>query len=190
MNFEFLLVALKLSLLGFGGGYAIIPLLMAEFEMRNWASANTMADTIAIAAMSPGSVAVNASIGLGLLLNGVPGILAAFVGSVVPCVLLVWAVAVFFMKASNNQVVQDVLYGLKAVIPGIILFAAVKMGIQNNLFFSANPIYNGWAFLYGYSYFEIKSLMILLITLVFLLKTKVHPIMLILAAAIGGVLVF
>ncbi|SFL97900.1 chromate transporter [Pelosinus propionicus] len=190
MSFELLMVFLKLSLLGFGGGYAIIPLVMDEVEAHNWASADKMADTVAIAAMSPGPVAANVAIGLGLLLNGLPGIIAAFAGTTIPCVVVVWAVAAFFKKASSHPVVQDILYGLKSVIPGIIFFAALKMGMQNNMFLASKPITTGWDVIIGSSHFDGKSVIIIGIIMVMLTKTKVHPILLIIASAVAGILMF
>jgi chromate transporter len=190
MGLKLLMVFVKLSLLGFGGGYAIIPLIMDEVESHNWASADEMADTVAIAAMSPGPVALNVSIGLGLLVNGVSGIIAAFAGAIIPCVSLVWAVAVLFKKANNYPLVQDILYGLKSVIPGIIFFAAIKMGMQNNMFLASNSIHNGWDMVLGYWHFDIKSLVILIFTIIMLIKIKAHPIMLIIISAVAGIWMF
>ncbi|XEQ92433.1 hypothetical protein SCACP_12790 [Sporomusa carbonis] len=73
----------------------MIPIMMDEVEANHRASAAEMADTIAIAAMSPGPVAVNALIGFSLLLNG---------------------------------------------FSGVIFYAVYKMGVQNNMFLSADPI--------------------------------------------------
>lgn len=142
---------------------------------------------VAIAAMSPGPVAINVSIGLGLLLNGLPGVGVAFIGTTIPCILFV---AAFFMKTSNHPIVQGVLYGLKAVIPSIIFFAAVKMGMQNDMLLSANFIRSGWNIVVEHQYFEVKSLVIISVTMLLLLRTKIHPILLILSSATIGVWLF
>jgi chromate transporter len=180
----------KVSVLGFGGGYAIIPLLMAETDQHHWIVAGQMLDTIAIAAMSPGPVAANAAIGIGLLAAGPWGIIMACLGTLLPCLLLVWCVAVFFQKANQNIVVQNCLYGLKAVIPGIIFYAALKMGIQDQIFFVRIPLSRGWDIFAGQWHFDGQSILLLLLVWFFLTKTKLHPILLLIISAFAGVVFF
>jgi len=190
MTLELLFVFFKMSLLGFGGGYVIIPLILQEVEIHHWASAAQMADTVAIAAMAPGPVAVNIAVGLGSLLMGLSGVGIAFLGTVIPCLFIVGIVATFFKKANQYIFIRDLLYGLKAVLPGVVFFAGIKLGIQNHMFFAAKKLAVGWNINLGNLYFDLKSLCLIFLILFLLIKTKIHPVLLILFAALAGILIF
>ncbi|HWR45625.1 chromate transporter [Sporomusa sp.] len=190
MTFQLFQLFLKLSLLCFGGGYVMIPIMMEAIERNRWVSAQGMTDTIAIAAMSPGPVAVNAAVGLGYQINGFAGAAAAFLGILIPCILVVVLAAVYFLKCNSHPAAQGILYGLRAVIPGIILVAALKMAIENGIIFSAHGIAHGINIAISSWNFEIKSIMIMVLSVILLIKTKIPPIFLIIASGLCGLVLF
>ena len=181
MIIKIFLFLVKLSLLSFGGGYAMIPIMISTVEKNKWATVADMTDVVAVGAMAPGPVAVNTSVGLGYMVGKIPGVIAAFLGITIPCVIIVIVVAKFFMKMNENKVVKGIMYGLKAVIPGIILYAGVKMAIQNNII-NLNITQNG--------FFQINSLILIGVNYLLLSKTKTHPIFLIIGSAVYGIVAF
>lgn len=180
----------KLSLLCFGGGYVMIPIIMEVVEKNQWISTTDITDIVAIAVMAPGPVAMNAAVGLGYQIYGMAGVAAALFGMLIPCLLLVILVAAYFFKWRTHPAVHDTLWGLRAVIPGIIFVAALNMAIGNNMIFSANSIKNGLNIVISSWNFEIKSVMIMVLSMVLLITDKIHPIVLIIAAGFAGVLLF
>lgn len=191
--FKLLLFFAKLSLITFGGGYIIIPNLIKAAQLNNWASISDTANIISVAGMAPGPVAVNAAIGFGYKTGGIWGALAGFLGIVVPCAVIVIIAAGFFNKIYNNPTFKSVLYGLSPVVTGIILFASVSLALKNGMInaVSDNLIKNGFYIsMLGHKIFELKSILLTLAAFVFLIKTKVKPVFLIIAGGIIGVLLF
>lgn len=190
---QLFLMFVKLSLFSFGGGYVLIPIMLQELETNQWATAAEVTDIVAIAGMSPGPVAVNAAVGLGYHVAGVPGVIAAFMGIATPCAILVIVAATFFFKVYNHPIVKGALYGLGPVITSLILFAAVKLALENSIVVSASGYlietgYNVHA--RGIHLFEVKSLVMAVAAFLILTKTKVHPIFVILGAGVLGLILF
>lgn len=188
----------KLSAFSFGGGYVMIPIMMQELEKNGLIDPAKVTDVVAIAGMSPGPVAVNAAVGLGYYVSklnnmGAWGILPAFLGIAIPCAIIVIVVATFFFNVYKNQNVQAALYGLRPAIAGIVLYAAAKLAISNGIFFSHvdKLIKTGYnIILLGQHIVELKSLVMFVVAFLLLTKTKLHPIFLIIASGITGIILF
>jgi chromate transporter len=183
----------KLCAFAFGGGYVMIPSLIKASEANGWATASELTDVIAIAGMSPGPIAINAAVGYGYKVAGFQGAMASMLGIAIPCALIVIVVATFFFKVYNHPKVQAALYGLRPVVTGIILYAAVSLAIKNSIIAAAPDklIPHGINITaLGLQLFEAKSLVITVLTFGILVRTKVQPILLILASGILGVFIF
>jgi chromate transporter len=190
---ELALVFAKLYPFSFGGGYVMIPIMMNELIDKNWATASELTDIIAIAGMAPGSVAINASIGLGYKVAGFPGAIASFLGIAIPTIILVVIGATFFFKIYKHPKVKAAFYGLRPVITGIILYAAVSFALKNGVIAAPAEkiIANGWnVSVAGVHVLEVKSMLITLCTIALLIKTKIHPVFIIMGAGILGTLIF
>lgn len=190
MAFQLFQLFFKLSLLCFGGGYVMIPIMMEAVQQNEWASAQHITDIVAIAALSPGPVAMNAAVGLGYHIYGIVGMAAAFFGILIPCILVVVLTAAYFLKWHTHPAVQGILWGLRAVIPGVIFVAALNMAMENGMLFSGHSLKDGINIVISGWNFEIKSIGIMVLTIVLLLKTKIHPVVLIIASAFAGILLF
>ena len=69
----------------FGGGYAMLPMLQKEVvEKRQWATEDEMLDYFAIGQCTPGVIFINTATFIGYKQKGIPGAIAATVGSVFP----------------------------------------------------------------------------------------------------------
>ena len=80
---------LYLSAFTFGGGYVIVTLMKKKFvDDYHWIEENEMLDLVAIAQSSPGPIAVNGAIVLGYKLAGMPGVLVAIIGTIIPPFLI------------------------------------------------------------------------------------------------------
>ena len=188
-----LILFIKLSAFSFGGGYAMIPIMLQEAEKYGWTQYLNLSDIIALAGMVPGPIAINSSVGLGYSVAGFWGVVVAFLGITIPCAIIVIIVALFFSKIYKNEHVQKVLYGLRSVIPSIILFAAVSIGLKNGMILSTidNLLPTGLNLSLGnVNILEIKSITIAVLTFLLLLKTKVHPALILLGAGLTGLMIF
>lgn len=182
----------KLSFFSFGGGYVMIPLIEQELVSNNiHLEANKISNIVAIAGMAPGPVAINAAIGFGYEIGGMWGVIFSFIGIVIPSLLIVIISAILFKKIYSSKYFKWSMYGLSPIIVGIILYAAVNMAIKNNMIFSkTSVISSGWYVTLGSYGFELKSILLVVISFLLLLKTKIHPIILIVGGGIIGILVF
>ena len=178
----------KLCLFAFGGGYVMIPLALKELEDNHLASAGELADFVAIAQMSPGPVAVNAAVGLGYKIAGYWGALSAFLGMVVPNTIIILVVAVFFFKIYENPRVKAIFYGLKPATTGIILYAAAKIALKDEIVQISGYLFSKKEFLF--IHLELKSILIAVIAFFILKMTKLHPIFLIVGSGLLGMLLF
>lgn len=118
-----------LSAFTFGGGYVIIPLMKKKFvDELGWMEETDMLDMAAIAQSSPGAMAVNASILLGWRLMGVLGALVAILGTVLPPLIILSVISLFYTAFRNNAIVGVVLKGMMAGVCAVIFDVVLTMG--------------------------------------------------------------
>lgn len=146
----------------------------------------TISNITAIAGIAPGPVGVNLAIGFGYELGGVLGVIAAFIGVALPSLITVIIVAIVFEKIYNSKYLEWALAGLKPVVVGIIIYAAVNMAIKNGMFFAAKSIANSANFAVSGLYFNIMSIIIFSAALFVMIKTKIHPVFMIVIGAVLG----
>ncbi len=121
----------RIGIVAFGGGYAIVPLLRAEFIIaRQWLTLEEFLDIIAIAEMTPGPIAINAATFIGYKVAGVPGAAAATLGLVTPSVLLILIVAALFQYFRSSPLVRAVISGIRPAVIALIFSAVLVLGRQ------------------------------------------------------------
>ncbi|WP_343249690.1 chromate transporter [Diplocloster hominis] len=118
-----------LSSFTFGGGYVIIPLMKRKFvDDLQWLEEEDMLNMAAIAQSSPGAVAVNASILLGYRVAGVIGAGISILGTVLPPLLLLSVLSLFYTAFRSNPIVSAVLGGMQAGVAAVIADVVISMG--------------------------------------------------------------
>ncbi len=118
-----------ISAFTFGGGFVIIPLMKKKFcDELHWLEEQEMLDMAAIAQSSPGAVAVNASVLTGFRIAGIPGALTAILGTVLPPLLVLSVVSLFYDAFRSNPVVAAVLKGMQAGIAAVIADVVFSLG--------------------------------------------------------------
>lgn len=118
-----------LSAFTFGGGFVIIPLMKKKFvDELQWINEEEMLDFAAIAQSSPGSVSVNASILLGYRMAGFLGAFVTVLGTVLPPLIILSVISLFYTAFSQNIIVKNVLKGMQAGIAAVIADVVFKLG--------------------------------------------------------------
>ena len=108
---------LQVGLFSFGGGMVSITLLMQEIVTeKGWITAQTFNDLIAIAESTPGPIAVNAATFVGMQLAGIPGMLIATTGAILPGCAIVIGLAWLYRRYRSLSLVQGVMNGLRPII--------------------------------------------------------------------------
>lgn len=118
-----------LSAFTFGGGYVIIPLMKKKFvDDLKWIEEKEMLNLTAIAQSSPGAVAVNASILLGYRVAGFAGAMVTIIGTVLPPLIILSVISMFYTAFKNNIVVKMVLKAMQAGVAAVIADVVITMG--------------------------------------------------------------
>lgn len=161
----------KISATCFGGGYAIIPLLQRELvERKAWIENEDLTDIFSIAQCTPGVIAVNAATYVGARLSGFRGALSATWGVLTPPLIIISLIAAFLWPYLSLPIVQHALVGLQACACALILMAVVQL-LQSGV--------RG-----------LRSYLLFFAALLASLFTSISPALLILAAALCGLLFF
>jgi chromate transporter len=166
-----------IGFISFGGGYAMIPVIEYEVLRHEWLEADKFLDAIAIAGMSPGPIATNSAIFVGYNTAGVAGSLVSTLGMIIPSLLLVVLVATIFYKIQDNMIMKSMLYGLRPIITGLILYAAISFAIKNEVI---GP----------FSWEMVTMLLMFIIALVAMLRFKTHPALVIVSSGVAGAVIF
>jgi chromate transporter len=118
-----------LSAFTFGGGYVIVPLMRKKFvERYKWIEEKEMLDLTAIAQSAPGMIAVNASILVSYRLAGVAGAFFTIIGTVLPPLITISVISLFYEAFKQSPAVAAVLRGMSAGVAAVVADAIVKMG--------------------------------------------------------------
>lgn len=118
-----------LSAFTFGGGFVIIPLMKKKFvDDLQWVDEDEMLNLTAIAQSSPGAVAVNAAILLGYKVAGISGALLTILGTVLPPLIILSVISLFYTAFRDNIVVKAVLKGMQAGIAAVIADVVINLG--------------------------------------------------------------
>ncbi|MCC6016700.1 MAG: chromate transporter [Desulfurococcaceae archaeon] len=125
---ELFLVFLKIGVVMFGGGYAMIPILRYEVVVRRqWLSEQEFIDLIAIAESTPGPIAINSATYIGYKIGGIAGSVLATAGVVIPSFSIILAIAIGLSRFYTHKVIRGVLNGIRAAIVGLILSAVITV---------------------------------------------------------------
>ena len=85
---------LYISTFTFGGGFVIVTFMKRKFvDEFLWIDEEEMLDLTALAQSSPGAIAVNASILVGWHVAGLPGMLIAVLGTILPPMLILTVIS-------------------------------------------------------------------------------------------------
>ena len=113
----------------FGGGYVMIPIIQHEIsEKEKLMPEEEVSELLVIAQSLPGMMAVNAATSIGYRLKGKKGAVACAFGVALPSFLIIILLASLILKYQNNPYLMGAFHSVRAVVVGMVIAAAVKMG--------------------------------------------------------------
>ena len=120
---------LYISSFTFGGGFVIVTLMKKKFvDELHWITEEEMLDMTALAESAPGAIAVNAAILVGWQMEGLPGMMTAVVGTILPPMVILSIISYFYNVFAANVYVALVLKGMQAGVAAVILDVVCSMG--------------------------------------------------------------
>ncbi|MCR6514711.1 MAG: chromate transporter [Clostridium chrysemydis] len=162
---------LKIGAVSFGGGYAMIPFIQREIITNHgWISSNEFMDIIGISQMTPGPVAINSATFVGYKVDGVLGSAFATIGVVFMSFVLVSIASKAMDKFKESKVLKGALQAMRPVLIALIIQAFYDLALE--------------------AYVDFKAIIITVIVGFILFRTKIHPILSIVIAAILGIIIY
>ena len=177
---ELFLSFLQMGLFGFGGGYAVLPLIKEQVVIQHpWLTMSEFTDLITISQMTPGPIVVNSATFIGLRIAGVGGAFVATAGSILPSCIIVTLLAYVYMKYRNMSLLQGTLASLRPAVVSMIAKAGVTILIS--AFFidgTVNLIRQNVC---------VEMIIFFVIALVLLRKFKINPILAMVLCGVANV---
>ena len=153
------------------GGLSMIPQISEQVISHGWMTASQVTDIVAIAEMTPGPLGLNCATFAGMQAAGIPGAIAANLGTLTPALTLCAVAAAFFNKFRESKLMQRILLGVRPACLGMVVGVLVSLSGSTYLK-QGTPHY--------------VSIGIGLLDLVLVVKWKVSiPVVILLSAGLG-----
>ena len=167
-----------------GGGLVAITLMYGPIVEGGLITSEQFYNMVAISESTPGPIGINMATYIGYELYGVAGGIATTVATVLPSLIIITIIAKYFNRFQDKPLVKAAFTGLRPATSGMVLVAAVQVFII--------AILNIPAFKETGSVAQLVALpqaIFYLVACILLFKTKLSPIIMVVAGAIFGVLV-
>lgn len=118
----------RMGIVTFGGGYAMLPILQREaVERKQWVTNEEVMDYYAVSQGMPGIIAVNVSVFIGYRQKKIAGGVAAALGVVSPCLLIITVIAAFLSNFQDNLYVKYAFAGVSICVAALILNSVIGL---------------------------------------------------------------
>ena len=168
---------LKIGLVGFGGGYAMLSLIEREVVQSGWISSQMFTDIVAVSQMTPGPIGINSATYIGYVVTGsVWGSIVATLTVVIPPFILTLLASHYITNHKESVLIQGAFKGLRPVVVGLIASAALLLMNSEN---------------FGYDISQrLISIALCVASFCVVFFTRIHPIVVIILAGIAGLLIY
>lgn len=171
MLIKLFIAFLKIGAFSFGGGYGVLAFMQREIiEANQWINMQDFTNIVAIAEMTPGPIAVNASTFVGYKMGGFTGSALATFGVILVPFTLSLIVSIYFNKFKHLKQVNWILKGIRPAVIGLIAAACINIG--------------------KISFVDLKSVIIGLLVFVGVYRFKINPILALGFSGILGILLY
>ncbi len=170
---QLILVYLKIGLVGFGGGYAMLSLIQEEVVTHyGWLTMQEFTDIVAVSQMTPGPIGINSATYIGYTVTGsVWGSIAATVSVMIPSFVLVLLISVSFARIQNNRHFNALFVGIRPAAVGLIGAAFLLLLNKEN-------------------FVDLTSVILFLLAFVAVVMRWIHPIIVIILGGIAGYFIY
>ena len=125
------LSSLYISAFTFGGGFVIVSFMKKKYvDELHWIDDEEMLNITAFSQTAPGPIAVNAAILVGRQIGGLVGMFWAVLGTVIPPVIILSVISLFYNAFATNIYVALLLNGMRAGVAAVILDVVIDLVIK------------------------------------------------------------
>ncbi len=179
--FKLFWVFVKIGTFGFGGGYAMLSLIQEEVvENNGWMSKQEFTDLVAISQMTPGPIGINTATyagysalehsGYSSSISILGAVLATF-ALCLPSFIMISVISYFYLRFRKNKNFSFAMKGIRPMGIALIALAALSLTNSDNFTDYLSPVLFIAAFIGS-------------------VRFKLHPILILLGAAITGLLIY
>lgn len=184
---ELFCIFFYVGLFTIGGGLVAITLMQQMIVERGLISQEQFYNMVAVSESTPGPIGVNMATYIGYELYGIPGGIIVTCGQVLPSILCILIIARFMMSFQNRPAVKTVFTMLRPAATGLVMVAVAHVFVISLLSLPESSAvlrtFAGWS-----SLFRWKNMLFYAAAVFLSVKTKCHPVLLILSGALFGIL--
>lgn len=106
----------------------MLPLIQREVvDRHHWLDEQEFLNMMALAQAAPGLIAVNSAIFLGHRLNGWKGVIACVTGAVLPSIVCILLIAMYFTQYKDLPAIEAIFKGIRPAVVALIVAAIVRL---------------------------------------------------------------
>jgi chromate transporter len=125
---QLFLTFMKIGVVTFGGGYAMIPIIENETsKKKKWIHPDDLIDVIALSESTPGPISICAATFIGYKLAGILGAFASTVGVVLPSFVIIYLISLFLRRFEDIKFIQYAFFGIRAGVLALLIKAVISM---------------------------------------------------------------
>ena len=125
---QLLLSFMKIGVVTFGGGYAMIPIIENEVsKKRKWISDKDLIDVVALSESTPGPIAICAASFIGFKTAGIIGAFMATLGVILPSFIIIYLISILLSNFAQLDIVRYAFTGIRAGVLALIIKAVISM---------------------------------------------------------------
>ncbi len=137
---KLILSLMKISAIGLGGGYGMLPLMEEEFVKKlKVLEEGEFLDIVAKAQSFPGPIAVNTAILIGRRKAGILGSIICSISIILPPFIVILLIALMFKRLEKYTVVRNFMFGARLGVTIIIInysLELIRKVIKNRIILS------------------------------------------------------
>jgi len=125
---QIFLTFMKIGVVTFGGGYAMIPIIENETsKKKNWIAPDDLIDVIALSESTPGPISICAATFIGFKLAGILGAFCAVLGVVLPSFVIIYLISLFLRQFEELMIIKYAFFGIRAGVLALLVKAVISM---------------------------------------------------------------
>jgi chromate transporter len=122
------LIFLKVGVVSFGGGYAMIPILQWDMvDHLGWLTLRQFLDGILLGFVTPGPIIITATF-IGYWIKGLLGAVVGTVAIFLPPILMIIFLTPYYQRVKESRWMRPVIQGILSALVGMLVLVTVQMG--------------------------------------------------------------
>lgn len=159
---------LRIGFFAIGGAYSFLPLIEKEVvERHHWLTREEFLDISGITQVLPGAISTKYATYTGYKIGGVSGVILANLGNILAPMLLVIFASVFYTRYKDYPVIKSTFSAIRLSVFAMIIAVAFQVIDIRSLI-------------------QAKALLIIILSFIIFIYTKIHPAIVIVLAGIVG----